>query len=405
MRSPTRASLLSHLVALLGFASSGMALPLLGGCAAQDDGEAPQLVSSSLQDGEVAVDPDVLTELELEFDEPMRTTSAQVTLTTFSTTVELPLSWSASRSSATVSLDGALVVDRRYILALEAFSDEAGNPLAPTALRFSTKRVDREAPQVLTSSPSHLQEGVYPAAVIDGLAPRVRILLRFGEAMDPDARELRWGEAGGELRAAMGVWSSDLLVLTLDLVAPPFAGGRPLRDLTTYEIELQGLRDLAGNPAQLSDSANGRLRFTTGVYDALLNHSCGHVAFGPFAEVLASMSSGVQAPRSDTAHTRFTITLPGAAGAHAGFTRLRAATTATWHLFLDGDYPLTVQDALDQPISLVRSPSPGACSGITHRVTFSLSALDQVFVGIGPIASPVAHFIVEQEVIAGGAAP
>jgi hypothetical protein len=188
-------------------------------------------------------------------------------------------------------------------------------------------------------------------------------------------------------------------------VAPPFAGGRPLQDTTAYEVELQGLRDLAGNPAQFSASSNGRLHFTTGIYDALLNHSCGHVAFGPFSEVLAATTPGAQAPRSDTAHTRFTITLPGAVAPYAGFTRLRAGTDAIWHLFLDGDFPLTVQDALGEPLALVRSPTPRACSGITHRVTFSLRALDQMFLGIGPGVSPVVRFIVEQEVVAEGAAP
>lgn len=390
----------------------GMAA-LVAGCAEEMDDQRPRISASSLADGATGLDPEALAELFVEFDEPMDPKRGRAVLRTSTTSVELELRWEAGATAATLGLRGAVSVDRRYTLSLEGFEDPTGNALdggevlPEEQLRFATRREDFAAPFVVAASPSHLQDEVYPAPVFDGTAPRVRVSIRFSEPMDPAFREVSWGAVGGQARLATGAWSGDLRELSFAIEAPAFAGRRPLEDRTSYQLELGSLVDLAGNSARLAEGgADSALRFATGAYDALLNHSCGHVAFGPFANVTAAAEPGPLVPRSDAAHTRFTVTLPLAAaggGMYAGFTRLRAPADATWHLFLDGDLEVRVQDLQGQPRPLVRSTTPVACDGIKHRATFELGELDQVLLSIGPQATATARFIVEQVTAAGAA--
>lgn len=375
------------------------------GCAEDDDARRPQILASSLADGTTDVGPEALGEVVVEFDEPMDPKRGRVVLRTSTGEEALEVRWDEARTAASIALGGGVVVDRRYTLALEGFVDPAGNALdggdlAPDEqLRFATRREDFAAPVVVESSPAHLEEDVYPAPVFDGTAPRVRVSLRFSEPMDPAFREVSWGAVGGELRKAMGAWSGDLRELSFAIEAAGL-GGRPLQDQTSYQLELSELRDLAGNAARVAEEVMGSaLRFTSGEYDALLNHSCGHVAFGPFAGVNAAAEPGPLVARSDAAHTRYTVTLPpvtGEAGMYAGYTRLRAPADATWHLFLDGELAVSAQDLDGQAVPVVRSTTPAACDGISQRATFELQALDQVLLRIGPQSTDTARFIVEQ---------
>lgn len=384
------------------------------GCAEDDDTRRPQILASSLADGATDVGPEALGEVVVEFDEPMDPKRGRVVLRTSTGEEALEVRWDEARTAASIALGGGVVVDRRYTLALEGFVDPAGNALdggdlAPDEqLRFATRREDFAAPVVVESSPAHLEEDVYPAPVFEGTAPRVRVSLRFSEPMDPAFREVSVGAVGGETRRAMGAWSEDLKRMTFAIEAPGL-GGRPLQDRTSYQLELGGLRDLAGNSARVAEgSMETALRFSSGEYDALLNHSCGHVAFGPFASVSAAAEPGPLIARSDAAHTRYTVTLPmvaGAAGTYAGYTRLRAPADATWHLFLDGEVDMRVQDLDGAALPVTKSATPAACGGISHRATFSLRELDQVLLAIGPQATTTARFIVEQVATVSGSAP
>ncbi len=386
-----------------------VAAALAPGCAEDDDVRRPQLLASSLVDGTTGVGPETLQEVVVEFDEPMDP-MGRAALRTSAQDVELEIEWDAARTAATIGLGGVVLVDRQYTLALEGFADPAGNALdggelAPgEQLRFATRREDFAAPVVVESSPAHLEEAVYPAPVFDGTAPRVRVSIRFSESMDPAFREVSWAALGGEVRKAMGAWSEDLRVMSFAIEAPGL-GGRPLQDRTSYQIELAALRDLAGNAARRAEGATERaLQFSSGAYDALLNHSCGHVAFGPFASVTAAADPGPLVARSDAAHTRYTVTLPmvaGSAGTYAGYTRLRAPADATWNLFLDGELAVSVRDLEGQEVPVARSATAAACNGISHRATFSLQALDQVLLQIGPQSTAVARFIVEQVAVEG----
>lgn len=277
--------------------------------------------------------------------------------------------------------------------ALAACQAGAGDP--------DSGSTDRTAPRVVASSPLHGAPGVYPARVFGGTAPRVRISVRFDEPIDPDAALVAWSAVGGAPGYATPAWSPDATELSVELVGSSLTGQPPLADLTTYQLDLGDLRDAAGNRVAPDDGLTaGMLRFTTGVYDPLLNHACGHVVVGPYADAVAAPSPSPLAPRTDVAHTRYTVALPDAASGRAGYTRIRAPAAATWHLFVDGDAPLALEDDAGAARPLASAVMPDACDGISRRLTFEVAALDQRFLRFGPQREPVTRLIVET--VAGG---
>lgn len=384
----------------LRWAEVGLAVLVSAAACAQEDDPAPSLIEASIVDGASELDPAQLSMLELRFDRPLARDRGHARLQTALLDLELPLAWSADGLRASITFAGVLRSDRTYHLALESAVDPAGRaPEVRTlwpqgTLRFSTVRRDFTAPAVVDSTPRHLATDLYPAPVYEGGAPRIRISVTFDEGMHPEARQVSWGPAGQPRTPATATWSADARTLGFEIVAAPFSGKRPLEDRTVYQLDLSTLRDLAGNPATL-DGQSALLEFTTGTYDALLNHSCGHVFFGPFSAVSASGARDLGAPRTDAAHTRYTINLPGG-GATTGYTRLRASADATWHLFLDGDLEMSVVDSAGSALPSQKSPTPAACAGITHRMVFSLQELDQAFLVFGPTAVGSAKLIVEQ---------
>ncbi len=256
---------------------------------------------------------------------------------------------------------------------------------------------DTTPPRVAASSPPHDAIGVYPARLFGGTVPRVRITIRFDEPMDPARATVRWGATGGGMAAqAIGTWSPDAFELVIDLLGAPLTGQRPLADLTGYELDLGDLRDPAGNGVVPDVGLDaGKLRFTTAAYDPLLTHACGHVVFGPYAEVAAAATPSPLAARTDVAHTRYTVSLPDAGGNRTGYTRIRATADATWHLFLEDDRPVALETEAGAAVPLVTEATPDACDGIRHRATFQAAALDQRFLRFGPQAEPVTRLIVE----------
>lgn len=255
---------------------------------------------------------------------------------------------------------------------------------------------DAVAPHVVTSAPARGATDVYPGRLFGGTLPRVRITIQFDEPMDTGRATVGWSAVGGELQQATGVWSEDATQLVVDIVGSPLTGLPPLADLTAYEIDLASLGDVAGNAVAPEVGLEaGKLRFTTGVYDPLLNHSCGHVVFGPYAEVVAAAAASPLAVRTDVPHTRYTVVLPDTQGPRSGYTGIRAPSDATWHLFLDGDEPLSLETETGEPLAIATTPTPDACDGIRRRVTFHLAALDQRMLHLGPQAEPVTKFIVE----------
>lgn len=240
------------------------------------------------------------------------------------------------------------------------------------------------APRLAAAAPAQGAVDVYPAHLDGGMVPRVRIALRFDEAMDPGEAMLAWAAVGGEVHRVTGTWSADGMELVAEIVGSALTAQPPLADRTMYEVDFGALRDVAGNAAE-----GDALRFTTGTFDPLLNHSCGHVFFGPYATASAAATASMAAPRTDAPHTRYTVAIPPG----GGFARLRLATAATCHLFIDGDVPIALETAAGEAVAIERAATPDACEGIRERATFHLAALEERYLRFGAAAE--ARFIVE----------
>ncbi len=336
------------------------------------------------------------------FDQPMVTTQGALTITDGLETFEVSVRWPDNDFTAVADLAGLLEPGRDYRLTLANFAGVNGGApvlaqtLGDEILDFTTSLPTEDRPPfVVTSNPGMEATGVYPAQVFNGTAPRVSIRIDFSEPMDSGRRTISWGSAdGGTQEELAGSWSADGLVFTADVLAPPATGRHPLEDSTRYAIDLRRLRDRAGNLLTPNVVvANGQLMFTTGVYEPLLNHSCGHVFFGPYDTVTAAVAPGPTITRTDTAHTAYTVTLPGPP--YAGFTRYRAATDASVHLFLDGEDSIKVTDELGVPVLFSVRTTPSACPGISHELLFHTAAGQRFLFEIGPQSTSQRRFIVE----------
>jgi hypothetical protein len=168
----------------------------------------------------------------------------------------------------------------------------------------------------------------------------------------------------------------------------PALGGRVLADDTRYEVRLDGFADAAGNPI----AHPAHVAFTTGTLDALLNHSCGHVTFGPFASVAAT-AGALDAPYADTGHVSYTVQLPRQGDGYHGYTRFRVATGTRYDLFLDRPVAV-IGVAGEREHPLATAATPPACDGITHRAWFTADA-DGEWLLSHAAGSPSFNMIVE----------
>jgi len=355
----------------------------------------PRLLATTPADGTTGLAHRELTSLQLRFDEPIDLARGVVRLRAGATSTALT---AGAIDPSTVALDvtGLLDPGQVYSVELDGWADRAGNladltpGIADGQLDFATAPpAEPVAPRLIAARPAPDAVDVYPAEVFDGTSQRVRVVLTFDEPMDPARATLSWGPAGDPGAALIGAWSDDGLTLTADIVAPILTGQRPVADRTTYAVDLGGLRDLSGNRVE----PPRQLRFTTGSYDALLNHSCGHVFFGPFTTVVAASAPASTIVRADTPHTRYTVELPGPL--HAGYARFRAPTRATVYLFLDGDLPLIVERADGSAVASTRAATPRACGGISDVLVFHTEPGDQFSMVLGPHDQPELRFIVE----------
>jgi hypothetical protein len=264
---------------------------------------------------------------------------------------------------------------------------------------FTSCTADEDGPpRLVWSSPRLDESAVYPAVVEGGTGELVRLQLTFSRAMDPNWSVPPLAEEAGPDRSLVATWDRDDTTLVLVVRAPPFSGSPPLADLTTYTLDLRGLVDTRGTPLDPHGNLHeGRLVFSTGVRDPLLNHSCGHVNLGPFAEAEATPSPTPQSPRSDAAHHRYTVALPKAdGGGFGGYTRFLVVGNGRIHLFLDRTLSLSLLDHEGHETPLPLSPTPAACDGISHVATFAARRDDQLFLRFSAREAE-ARMIVETE--------
>ncbi len=359
--------------------------------ACEPDEEAPpSLVETVPANGAQGIDPDATVEVSFVFDQPMDTARGDALLKYGAVEQPLALTWRDGDKRAVVPVAGLLPYGAEVHVHLREVAGKNGLAPETTSLSFQTGS-DHRAPQLLHSSPAHGATEVYPAEVHNGTQEHVKLSFTFDEDMDTSAASITIRAQGQPDATIEGTWSADGRTLVAMVQSNPLLGGPPLLDETVYEVGPGTLVDLAGNSPVLE------LSFTTGRCDPLLNHSCGHVTFGPYGSVTAATAATSSTPRSDTGHTRYTVQLPVSANGYAGFTRMRLVRTGNYHLFLDGDFALTVLDEGLTPLTADRSATPAACDGITHRVSFEGTQDDTVFLQLGPHTQPEVRFIVEVE--------
>ncbi|WP_224368400.1 Ig-like domain-containing protein [Hyalangium versicolor] len=241
---------------------------------------------------------------------------------------------------------------------------------------------DTVAPAVLSSTPAEGTTGLYPVEVYyrtsgqAGLSERKVLTLQFSEPMDTvltQAPLLNLTDTSAEPRTVEGTWSTDGQQLTLPILQPE-EGGPALEENTSYAVDLKGFRDVAGNRLDAVHPVlgDGRLDFTTGPNDLLLNHACGHTLVDTILPVSASATPTGTVPRMDQTHKYYEVTAPMESGAYSGYTRMRLPPETSYILYLDHEVPVSLSTFADnEPVESSSEAVPPACQGITHRVRFT----------------------------------
>ncbi|HET9954321.1 MAG TPA: Ig-like domain-containing protein [Polyangiaceae bacterium] len=251
------------------------------------------------------------------------------------------------------------------------------------------------APVLLSASPEVGATDVYPGPVPDGTGERFTIRLTFSQPMQLNSEpRLTAGERALTPKVS---WSSDRNEVEL-MFSAGFSGIRPLPDQTRCSLDLGGFEATDGTPL-----AARELVFTTGSYDALLNHSCGHTFFGPFATVAAAREPAAQLPNTSTTHTLYTVSLPeaDAESRYGGVLRLRFAASGKYRLYFDVlpevSWLSPERDSDSEAVvPQVPSPAPQACPGIAHQLDFTAEANQDLFLGLRRPDAPQLSMLIEQ---------
>jgi hypothetical protein len=250
-------------------------------------------------------------------------------------------------------------------------------------------------PSVVQTTPALGAKEVYPSPYGDGVKYRVEIAVQFSAEMDTGITELPFGPKGEALPMHPVIWAVDARSLVVAVSPPPLAP-QILTEGTLYELDLSGLTDVVGQPlARDVGLEDGSLLFTTGSYDPLLNHSCGHTVFGPFDNGVASSESPPVFIASAT-HTQYALSFIGSdEREYAGIVGLQLATAGSYRLYFDGFPGLSIVRATsDERESVTVEPTPRSCAGISGQLDVEVAADELLELHAQPNA-PLMYMIVE----------
>jgi hypothetical protein len=359
---------------------NALAVPFTFRFTVRDD-QAPRVVSAIPAEGASQVDL-TTAEVSFTFSEPMDTStgtlvpSGGITLGTGA--------WTGNTLKAPLS---GLGHGGTYAIHLEGFKDTAGNTLDTTPylgngrLDFSTG-ADTFAPAVTASMPAEGSTNIYPVEVYyrttgqPGLSERKVLTIEFNEPMDTTLAQATLHDLTDTSmppRTISGEWSQAGQRLTLAILQPE-EGGPALSEDTAYAVDLRALQDVAGNRLDAAHPGlgDGRLDFTTGPNDALLNHACGHTLVDSLTSVMAAASPTGTLPRTDQTHKNYEVTLPTSGATFSGYTRMLLPGETDYVLFLDRAANVSLHDPVDDvAVPTTLETAPPACAGITHKVLFT----------------------------------
>lgn len=224
-------------------------------------------------------------------------------------------------------------------------------------------------PVLIASAPKSGEVEVYPSPFGDGETYQFVAALSFSEAMNPSIRGVQL--AAGDNRATDHLleWKEGGTTATLSVNPPPL-GVQILAEYTTYTLSFGELESAEGQPISTTlDGAEAHITFTTGAYDALLNHSCGHTVFGPFGAGIASAIDDDPTFTATATHTQYTLTLPAADKGHAGTIALNLPITGDYRLYFDTMVKLAAFAS-----SLDVAKAADSCHGIQAQADITLEA-------------------------------
>lgn len=248
-------------------------------------------------------------------------------------------------------------------------------------------------PFLLSASPALDETNVYPAPLWRGNGEEFAIELRFSLPMDA-GKDLVVESDDHRHPVSESKWSDDRRQLSL-FVRPDFSSSRPLADERQYALDLSSLVSASG--ALLEPDLGlreRRLVFSTGRYDPLLNHSCGHTFFGPFASVAAAGANDASAPDISATHTQYAVTKNALDEGYGGFLKARFPTHGPYRLYFDGEPRIALVEN-DRETALLPKRSAQACPGITHEIDLIPRADDDLYFRLGPDATSRDRVIVE----------
>ncbi|AGC48706.1 hypothetical protein MYSTI_07434 [Myxococcus stipitatus DSM 14675] len=268
---------------------------------------------------------------------------------------------------------------------------------------------DVTKPHVTASSPAEGATDVLPVqrfkldAKTTGLQRVVTV--SFSEPMDRQQAQVSLIDITTPAvapRALTGVWSDDGKSLSLTIPRPQ-ADLPPLEEDRHYALDLTALRDVSGNALDSVHEGlkDGRLDFTTGKRDRVVEHACAHALLDTPIPLTAGASPTAAYPAADTSHKVYALTLPASGAAFLGYTEVVSAEREeAIVMYLGHEFTVTVHDVTEAetliPTSL--TPAPEVCVPvITHMLKFTAPAGDRFLrLTHGPTTRDAYTFVFER---------
>ncbi|WP_342376880.1 Ig-like domain-containing protein [Myxococcus stipitatus] len=268
---------------------------------------------------------------------------------------------------------------------------------------------DVTKPHVTASSPAEGATDVLPVqrfkqdAKTTGLQRVVTV--SFSEPMDRQQAQVSLIDVAASdvaPRALTGTWSEDGKSLSVTIPRPQ-ADLPPLEEDRPYALDLTALRDVSGNTLDAAHEGlkDGRLDFTTGKRDRVVEHACAHALLDTPIPVTAGASPTAAYPATDTSHKAYTLTLPASGSSFLGYTEVVSAEREeSIVMYLAHEFTVTVHDVTEAEtvIPTTLAPAPDVCApAITHTLKFTAPAGDRFLrLTHGPAARDTYTFVFER---------
>ncbi len=133
------------------------------------------------------------------------------------------------------------------------------------------------------------------------------------------------------------------------------------------------------------------------VPEEVLEHTCQHAEFGPFAAAAAQAYPGFVFTDISPPHTAYNLTLPSAASAYQGAVLYSPVVSGEFAVFSTPDATVSVYDSVGNVVALERegATDPAVCAAIAKASVFHLELFETYTVVFGPETDPGVQTIIE----------